>query len=374
MLVESVGAAALLIWIYLLLGRGGFWVVRRHTALLASLPRPAPSIVAVIPARNEAASVARTIRSLAAQKYHGQFRIVLVDDASEDATAEIARAAAPPGLLTVIRGAPLPSGWTGKLWAVAQGVAAAARHAPDFLLLTDADIVHPPDALEMLAAKASIGGYDLISWMVTLRCESLAERALMPAFVFFFLMLYPPAWISKPRHRTAGAAGGCMLVRRASLERIGGIERIRGELIDDCALARAIKQAGGQVRLELNRQTHSIREYATFGEIFRMISRTAYTELRHSPLLLAVAVLGLALTFFVPPVTAFLGSRFGLVAWLFMCIAWSPMLRFYKRSIFWAPLLPLIAAFYLGATLHSAWAWRRRTGGMWKGRAQAGLS
>jgi hopene-associated glycosyltransferase HpnB len=374
MLVQAAGAAALLIWIYLLMGRGGFWVVRRHKAFLASLPRPAPSITAVIPARNEAASVGRAIRSLAAQKYTGKFRVVLVDDASEDNTAHIARIAAPPGLLTVVPGAPLPPGWTGKLWAVAQGVAEAARYAPDYLLLTDADIVHPPSSLELLAARAAEGNYDLFSWMVTLRCGSLAERTLMPAFVFFFLLLYPPAWIANPRNRTAGAAGGCMLVRRASLEGIGGIERIRGELIDDCALAHAIKQAGGRVHLELSGQARSIREYATFGEIFRMISRTAYAELRHSPFLLAVAVLGLALTFFIPPVTAFLGSRFGLTAWVLASFTYSPMLRFYRRSILWAPLLPLVAAFYLGATLHSAWAWRRGTGGMWKGRAQAGLS
>ncbi|HEY7388418.1 MAG TPA: glycosyltransferase [Bryobacteraceae bacterium] len=373
MLVQCIGAAALLIWMYLLLGRGSFWVVRRHKQSVAALPHPAPSITAVIPARNEAASVGQAVRSLAAQKYGGEFHVVLVDDGSQDGTADIARAAAPPGLLKVIRGAPLPPGWTGKLWAVAQGVTEAARDVPDLLLLTDADIVHPPGGLEWLATQAG-EGYDLVSWMVTLRCESLAERALMPAFVFFFLMLYPPAWIASPRHRTAGAAGGCMLVRRALLEHIGGIERIRGELIDDCALASAIKQAGGRVRLELNRQARSIREYVTFGEIFRMISRTAYTELRHSPLLLAVAVLGLALTFFVPPITAFLGSRFGLAAWLFMCIGYSPILRFYSRSILWAPLLPLVAIFYLSATLHSAWAWRRGTGGMWKGRAQAGLS
>jgi hopene-associated glycosyltransferase HpnB len=374
MRVEAAGAAALLIWIYLLLGRGRFWVVRRGPAFLDVLPRPAPSIVAVIPARNEASNVGQAVRSLAAQKYRGEFRIVLVDDDSEDGTAEIARAAAPPEMLRVIRGASLPSGWTGKLWAVAQGVAEAARDTPDYLLLTDADIVHAPGSVALLVSQADNGIYDLVSWMVTLRCESLAERALMPAFVFFFFMLYPPAWITNPRYRTAGAAGGCMLVGRASLERIGGIERIRGELIDDCALARAIKRAGGRVRLELNGQAYSIREYETFGEIFRMISRTAYTELRHSPLLLAVAVLGLALTFFVPPVTALFGSRFGLAAWLFVCVVYSPMLRFYSRSILWAPLLPLIAAFYLAATLHSAWAWRHGKGGMWKGRAQAGLS
>jgi hopene-associated glycosyltransferase HpnB len=334
-----------------------------------------------MPARNEAACVGKAIQSLAAQKYRGEFRIVLVDDASEDGTGEIARAAAPPEILTVIRGAPLPPGWTGKLWAVAQGVAEASRYAPDYLLLTDADIVHPPTGLEALAAEALEGDYDLVSWMVTLRCKSMAERALIPAFVFFFFMLYPPAWIANPRHRTAGAAGGCMLVRRSALESVGGIERIRGELIDDCALARAIKRAGGRVRLALNghaggivEDARSIREYATFDEIFRMISRTAFTELDHSLWRLAAAVLGLTATFFVPAVTACLGSPFGLAAWLFSCLAYSPMLRFYGRSICWAPVLPLVAAFYLSATLHSAWSWYRGMGGMWKGRTQAGLS
>jgi hopene-associated glycosyltransferase HpnB len=374
MWAEWLGAAALVIWFYLLLGRGRFWLVRRGRAFLGVLPRPAPSVVAVIPARNEAPNVGQAVRSLAAQKYRGEFRIVLVDDASEDGTAEIARAAAPCEMLTVIRGAPLPTGWTGKLWAIAQGVAEANRYAPDYLLLTDADIVHAPGGLEFLVSQADNGIYDLVSWMVTLRCESLAERALIPAFVFFFFMLYPPAWIANPRYRTAGAAGGCMLVRRSALERIGGIERIRGELIDDCALARAIKQTGGRTRLELNGWARSIREYATFGEIFRMISRTAFTELEHSLWRLAAAVLGLMLTFFVPPFTACLGSKFGLAAWLLACFAYSPMLRFYRRSLFWAPLLPLVAAFYLNATLHSAWSWRRGTGGMWKGRAQAGLS
>ncbi|HLI83434.1 MAG TPA: glycosyltransferase [Bryobacteraceae bacterium] len=370
MRLEWAGAAAFLTWAYLLLGRSRFWAVKKPAALLAPMERPAASIAAVIPARNEAAGVAQALRSLAAQKYRGDFHIVLVDDASEDGTAEIARASVPPERLTVLRSEPLPTGWTGKLWAVAQGVAEANRYAPDYLLLTDADIVHSPGALELLAGEAA-GGYDLVSWMVTLRCESLAERALMPAFVFFFFMLYPPAWIANPRYRTAGAAGGCMLVRRTALERIGGIARIRGELIDDCALARAIKQSGGRVRLELNPWARSIRDYPSFGEVFRMISRTAYTELRYSPWRLAAAVLGLALTFFVPPVATLLGSRFGLAAWLLSCLGYAPMLRYYKRSMLWAPLLPLVAGFYLAGTLHSAWSWRRGTGGMWKGRAQA---
>ncbi|MBV8728660.1 MAG: glycosyltransferase, partial [Acidobacteriia bacterium] len=228
MWVELAGALPLLIWIYLLLGRGGFW------RITAAKPLPHgrgsdlvwPPVVAVIPARNEAAVVGRAVASLAKQDYPGEFHIVLVDDASSDGTADMARQAAPAEMLTVMVAAPLVAGWTGKLWAVSQGIEEAGRYAPEYLLLTDADIVHPPDGLQRLVATASNGKtpYDLVSWMVTLRCESLAERALMPAFVFFFFMLYPPSWIRSARHRIAGAAGGCMLVRRAALEEIGGIQ------------------------------------------------------------------------------------------------------------------------------------------------------
>jgi hopene-associated glycosyltransferase HpnB len=241
MLIEASGAVSLAAWLYLLLGRGFFWRMpgrARSGGADASACQPA-SAVAVIPARNEAPVVARAIGSLAAQQYSGPFHIILVDDASDDGTADAARSAAPADRLTILRGAALPEGWTGKLWAVSQGVAHAETLSPEYLLLTDADIVHAPEGLEKLVAQAE-GGYDLVSWMVELRCESLAERALIPAFVYFFLLLYPPAWTSNPRMQTAGAAGGCLLIRRRTLEKIGGIARIRGELIDDCALARAV--------------------------------------------------------------------------------------------------------------------------------------
>ena len=205
----------------------------------------------------------------------------------------------------------------------------------------------------------------------TLRILRFAERALIPAFVFFFFLLYPPAWIRSTRHRTAGAAGGCLLIRRETLDRIGGIARIRGELIDDCALARAVKQQGGRVWLGLSAEARSIREYRTFGEIGRMVSRTAFTELRHSGLLLIGTIAGMALTYLAPPMTALAGKGFGAAAWALMSLAYIPTLRFYRRSPLWAPLLPLIAAFYLGATVHSAVAYWRGRGGMWKGRAQA---
>jgi len=362
------GVVALAVWLYVLLGRGGFWRMRE------SPPPPplgnAPSVTAVIPARDEDAVVAAAVGSLAGQRYSGDFRIVLVDDHSSDHTVEAARSAAPAEILTVIRAAPLPSGWTGKLWAVSQGVGAAEDRPPDYLLLTDADIVHPSSSIAELVSYAESGGYDLVSWMVTLRCVSLAERALIPAFVFFFFLLYPPAWIRDPRRRTAGAAGGSMLIRRTMLERIGGIGRIRGELIDDCALAKAVKQEGGRVWLGLRSEARSIRTYGTFGEIERMIARTAYTQLRHSAWLLAGTVAGMALTYLIPPLLAFSGNGFGAAAWALMCVAYLPALRFYGRSFLWATLLPLVAAFYLLATIHSAISYWRGAGGHWKGRVQ----
>jgi hopene-associated glycosyltransferase HpnB len=370
MLLTVIGAATLAIWLYLLLARGGFW--RMRPDVYTSAPgTPAPSVTAVVPARNEADVVGRSVASLAAQRYAGEFHIILVDDASQDGTAAIARQAAPE--LRVISAPPLPPGWTGKMWAVAEGVRAATS---DYLLLTDADIVHPPEHLAALVARAQEGGYDLVSYMVRLHCRSLAEQALIPAFVFFFFLLYPPAWIRDPRCRTAGAAGGCILVRRAALERIGGIARIGGELIDDCALARAVKHSGGRVWLGLSGTAESLRQYRTFGEIGRMISRTAYTQLGHSPLLLAGTVAGLAVTYLAPPLLTLaaprgMASGMGAMAWLLMTAAYWPAVRYATRHWFWAPLLPLIALFYLSATLHSAVAHRRGRGGMWKGRAQS---
>jgi hopene-associated glycosyltransferase HpnB len=367
-MIDWAAGSALVAWLYLLLGRGGFWRMR-PADLPKLLPSPTPSVAVVIPARNEASVIARAVASLAAQQYPAPVPILLVDDESGDGTADIARSAA-SARLTVVRSAPLPNGWTGKLWAVAQGVERAQSVSPEFLLLTDADIVHPPENLAALVAQAA-RGYDLVSLMVRLRCETLAERALIPAFVFFFFLLYPPAWIRNPRRATAGAAGGCLLIRRRMLESIGGVERIRGSLIDDCALARAVKQAGGRVWLGLSGDTVSMRIYPSFGDIGRMISRTAFTQLRYSSLALVGTLAGLTAIFLVPPAAALLGSRLGIAAWIALSAAYFPVLRFYRRSPLWAPLLPLAAAFYMGATLHSAWMYWRGTGGVWKGRVQA---
>ena len=371
MLAELCGLAAAAIWVYLLLARRADWNTDNSAAGLASWP----DVVAVIPARNEEACIAEAVASLARQKYGGRFHIVVVDDDSTDATAARALAAAPPALLTVVRAGALPSGWTGKLWALANGVREAACSEPAWFLFTDADIVHPADNLARLVARAERGGYSLVSYMATLRCRSFAERALVPAFVFFFFLLYPPRSIRDPRSRMAGAAGGCILLRRAALQKIGGIEAIRGELIDDCALAGAVKRAGGRIWLGLSEPTRSIRDYRSLAEVGRMISRTAFTQLRYSAALLAGTLLAMALVFFVPPAltigAAGPARALGTLGWLLMSVAWMPALRYYRRSPFWAPFLPLVAAFYAGSTVHSAAAHWRGAGGLWKGRVRA---
>jgi hopene-associated glycosyltransferase HpnB len=357
-------ACAFAIWLYLLAARGNFWRMREEPVPPAP-SGPTPQVVAVVPARNESDVVEEAVGSLAPQ-----VRVVLVDDASEDDTAGRARAAG----AEVIAARPLPAGWTGKMWAVSEGVSAAGQ--PDYYLLTDADIVHPRGSVAGLVARAEAGGYDLVSYMVRLRCSTFAEQALIPAFVFFFFLLYPPAWIADPQRSTAGAAGGCMLIRRKALERIGGIARIRAEVIDDCALARAVKSSGGRVWLGLSGTMVSAREYRTVAEIGHMISRTAFTQLNYSTVVLAGTVLGLVLTYLVPPaITIFApegaARAISAAAWILMTIAYWPAVRYYGRAWFWAPLLPLIATFYLGATIWSAIAYWMGKGGMWKGRAAA---
>lgn len=336
-------------------------------------PEPArwPDVVAVVPARDEADVIARSIASLASQSYPGQFRIVLVDDASSDGTASIARRAASVERLTLVTGKPLAPGWTGKLWAVSQGIAAAGT--PTYLWLTDADIEHAPDTLRSLVTRAEGRGLHLVSLMAKLRCETFAERALVPAFVFFFQMLYPFARVNGHGGKGA-AAGGCMLVRRDALERAGGIAAIRGALIDDCAFGALIKR-GGRVWLGLTERSQSIRPYYGFGAIAAMIARSAYAQLRYSPMRLVGALIGLALVYLAPPLLALTGSGaarlFGLTAWVLMAVSFAPMLRFYARSVIWGIALPAIAAFYAACTLLSAVAYWQGRGGMWKGRAQA---
>ena len=372
MIAVALGAVSLKIWLILLLGRGMFWLAReRDTRAMPPEPQVWPDVVAVVPARDEADVIARSVGSLLRQDYPGRFRVILVDDQSSDGTAEIARALG-SDRLEVLTGAALARGWTGKLWAVSQGVARAGE-GPRYLWLTDADIEHAPDTLRMLVTRGEADGLSLVSLMALLHCETPPERMLVPAFVYFFQMLYPFGQVNRPTGIGA-AAGGCMLVRRTSLEQAGGIAAIRGALIDDCTLGALLKQQG-PVWLGLTRRSRSIRPYRGFSPVAAMISRSAYAQLRYSPLLLAGTVLGMALVYLVPPALALfadgLARWLGLVAWAIMAITFQPMLRFYRRSPFWGVALPGIAAFYLGCTMLSAWQHLRGRGGMWKGRAQA---
>jgi len=360
-----VAILAFVVWLYLLMGHGRFW--QAGPTLPAGFPEAAPAVVAVVPARNEAALIPRTVSSLLAQDYPGPFRVVLVDDNSTDGTANALNASS---RLTVLRGSPRPAGWAGKLWAVAQGVVEADE--AEFVLLTDADIEHGPAHVAALVAQAERHDLDLVSEMVTLSCQSWAERALIPAFVFFFQLLYPFAWVNDPLRSTAAAAGGTVLVRRRALTRIGGIQAIRTALIDDVALAAAVK-TGGPIWLGHSGLARSIRPYPSTGDIWRMITRSAYVQLRESPLLLLLCTIAMILIWLIPPLALVHGPSaariLGALAWAGMAWSYLPTLHRFGLSPLWAPFLPLIALFYMVATIASALNHYTGRGVAWKGRA-----
>lgn len=376
-------SAALGAWLYLIAGRGAFWrLTERDDRAEPAKPSVWPSLVAVIPARDEVATIGDTIGSLLRQDYPGSLKVVLVDDDSRDGTADAARATARrlqgEDRVTIVQGRPLPAGWTGKLWAVKQGIEAATSSSqPDYLLLTDADIVYEPDVIARLVARAEANGTVLTSLMVKLRCESLAERFLVPAFIFFFQMLYPFSWVNRAASATAAAAGGCMLIKPEALRNAGGIEAIRGALIDDCALAQNLKKEG-PIWLGVTQRAHSIRPYPAFSDIRRMVARSAYAQLHYSPLLLAGTVVGMALTYLAAPLLAIFGHGtaqiVALVVWALMALSFQPTLRFYRLSSAWGVALPAIALMYMVFTLDSAYQHSRGRGGVWKGRVQANVS
>ncbi len=359
-----------LIWLYLLLLHGRFW--QAGPVLTPRMPLSRPDVAIVVPARDEAPTIDATLRSLLAQDYPGRFRVILVDDGSSDGTGAIARQIDDPRL-TVLTGAPRPAGWSGKLWAVSQGVTEAG--AAELILLTDADIVHQPRHLATLLARAERDDLDMVSEMVELACESWAERALVPAFVFFFQLLYPFTWVNDSLCSTAAAAGGTILIRTRALKRIGGIETVRGALIDDVALATAVKQ-GGRIWLGHSALARSVRPYPAAADIWRMIARTAYVQLRFSPLLLLGTTIGMALTWLVPPFAVLFGSGvvfwLGLLTWLGAAGSYIPTLLRFGRSPAWALALPGIAVFYMAATIGSAVNHYRGRGVAWKGRAYQG--
>ncbi len=383
----AIAVLAGIAWLYLAVARGGFWRgvendQAMHDALPALRGDPArrwPHVVAVIPARDEAELVGVTVASLLTQCYAGALSVIVVDDHSTDGTAEVAsRAAASVGAaerLTVLAAPTLPAGWTGKLWALANGVAHADRSPdpPEFLLLTDADIRYTPDAVAALVSSAVETRLVLSSLMVKLRCTSFAERTLIPAFVFFFQMLYPFAWVHQPQRRTAAAAGGCVLVRRSSLQDAGGIPSIRNALIDDCALAARLKPQG-PIRLALGEHVESLRAYPSFHDIRRMVVRSAYAQLRFSPWRLLFVVAAMSLVFVAPVVLTAFGDGWtrivALCTWALMALLFVPMCRRYRVPTWWSLFLPAIAATYLAFTVESAIQHGLGRGGMWKGRAQ----
>ena len=375
-LATSIATLTAVTWSYLAFARGGFWRIESAKPDATEKAGFSGDVVAVVPARNEAELIGSVVTSLLNQSV--AMPVILVDDESTDGTADVARRASEKAgkadALTVIQSEPLPAGWTGKLWSMHQGVERARALNPNWLMLTDADVLHGPETAANLGLIASHGDYDLVSFMVKLRCESFAEKLLIPAFVYFFFMLYPPAWIRNSARSTAGAAGGCMLVKAETLERAGGLAAIRGALIDDCSLAGLLKLHGGRLWLGLSDQSQSLRRYETFSDVERMVSRTAFNQLKHSSLLLLGTIVGMAITYLAPPLLLFAGSRvaifIGIAAWATMTMTYSTMVRYHRLNPAWALTLPLAAVFYLGATLHSAVKYWTGSGGAWKGRVQ----
>ncbi|MET7684606.1 glycosyltransferase [Streptomyces sp. NPDC005423] len=382
-------AASLAAWLWLLFCQGFFWRTD------VRLPERGdddgadwPYVCVVVPARDEAAVLPAGLPSLLAQDYPGRAEVFLVDDGSSDGTGQLALdlALLHGGLpLTVASPGEPPAGWTGKLWAVRHGIGLARARGtaragrPAYLLLTDADIAHAPDSLRELVAAARTGGFDLVSQMARLRVESVWERLVVPAFVYFFAQLYPFRRIARPGTRTAAAAGGCVLLRTETAERARVPDAIRHAVIDDVALARAVKGAGGRVWLGLADRVDSVRPYPRLHDLWRMVSRSAYAQLRHSPVLLLGTVAGLTLVYLVPPVALCAGlaaggaatALLGGAAWLVMAGTYVPMLRYYRQPVWLAPLLPFTAFLYLLMTVDSAVQHYRGRGAAWKGRTYA---
>ncbi|GAC1403996.1 MAG: glycosyltransferase [Candidatus Velthaea sp.] len=362
-------------WVGLLVARGRFWDPPCDRLCSPSTETALPAVHVIVPARDEAAVLPRTLPALVAQRYPGAFDITVADDGSDDGTADIVRSLG----VAVCAVLPRPAGWAGKVWAMASGVAdARARGAtPAYWLFTDADIAHDPDALAALVATARAERRDMISQMVELRCESAWERQLIPAFVYFFAKLYPFAWVADDRRATAAAAGGCILLSEELLDAIGGLQAIAGALIDDCALAGAVKARGGRLRLELSSRTRSIRPYDGLAGIWHMVARSAYTQLQYSPLRVAATVAGMLALYIVPPAAFALGlarrdavlARSGAAGWLLLSASFVPMLRRYRLSPLRAPALPFAALLYTAMTVDSMRRHMQGQGAAWKGRA-----
>ncbi|PRH76238.1 glycosyl transferase family 2 [Streptomyces solincola] len=383
--IAWIALASVVAWGWLLLGRGFYWRTDQRLPEAAEEAVEAdrwPSVAVVVPARDAAELLPRTLPSLLTQDYSGRLAVFLVDDGSTDGTGALARelAARHGGRRVTVSspGAPAP-GWTGKLWAVRHGIAlarSAREGGPEYLLLTDADIAHEPDSVRRLVAAASAGRLDLVSQMARLRTAGGWERRIVPAFVYFFAMLYPFRWVNRAGARTAAAAGGCVLLRTATAVRAGVPEAYRQAVIDDVSLARAVRRAGGRLWLGLADRVDSVRPYPGLADLWSMVARCAYAQLWHHPLVLVAAVAGLGLVFLAPPAAVAAGllagdaaaGALGAAAWAAMAASYAPMLRYYRQSLWQAPALPVTAALYLCMTVDSAVRHYRGRGAQWKGR------
>ncbi|MFE5669257.1 glycosyltransferase [Streptomyces niveus] len=379
--IAWIAAVSLAAWGFLLLGQGFFWRTDQRLPPREA-PSPWPSVAVVVPARDEAEMLPVSLPSLLAQDYPGRAEIFLVDDSSTDGTGALARELADRfgGLPLTVVSPPEPApGWTGKLWALRHGIELAREDGPDYLLLTDADIAHEPDSLRELVAAARTNGLDLVSQMARLRVTTAWERLIVPAFVYFFAQLYPFRRVNKPGARTAAAAGGCVLLRMETAERARIPDSIRQAVIDDVSLARAVRAAGGRIWLGLAERVDSVRPYPALSDLWRMVARSAYAQLLHNPLLLIGTVAGLAVVYLAPPAGVYAGlsggdtpaGLLGGAAWAVMAGTYVPVLRYYRQSLWLAPLLPFTALLYLLMTVDSAFRHYRGRGAAWKGRTYA---
>ncbi|NES99022.1 MAG: glycosyltransferase [Sphaerospermopsis sp. SIO1G1] len=375
---------SLIIWLCLILFWGQFWRVDQQLQIESSTCTKFPTVCIIVPARNEAEVITVTLRSLLLQDYPGNFQVLLVDDQSTDETAslavEISEEFDQTAKLKIIVSKDLPPGWTGKLWAMEQGFQQINQlyqnDYPDYILFTDADIEHHISNLSQLVNKAETDNLDLVSLMVKLRCQSFWEQLLIPAFVFFFQKLYPFRWVNNPEKATAAAAGGCILINREMLTKIGGLSIIKTALIDDCSLAEAVKSHQGKIWLGLTSTTSSLRPYESLQSIWNMVARTAYTQLYYSPFLLVSSVLGMVIVYILPILGIFLGlllgnwliTLLGLCTWLLMIFAYFPIIFFYQVPLLFTLCLPIIALFYTCMTIDSAKRHWQGVGGAWKGR------
>ncbi|SKB12966.1 Hopene-associated glycosyltransferase HpnB [Planktothrix sp. PCC 11201] len=416
-LILTLTLFSLIIWIILLGFRGQFWQGDQRLSEVQEPLLNYPSVAIIVPARNEAELISTSLRSLLNQNYPGSFSIILVDDQSNDETANIAQETAQSlnqtDRLNIITSQPLPAGWTGKLWAMEQGVKyiSMLNYIPQYILFTDADIEHSPDNLKQLVEKAETENLQLVSLMVLLRCQSFWEKLLIPAFVFFFQKLYPFRWVNHPQSQLAAAAGGCILIRQEALTRIGGLSILKQALIDDCSLAQAVKNTpptllgkGGEegelltpvnqgfsigsfifpftsksyypIWLGLTETTHSLRPYPNLSSIWDMVARTAFSQLNFSTLLLGSTLVGMVLIYFISPLSLIWGMVQGngliivlaLLTGLLMETAYYPTLKLYQLSPIWGLTLPFIGFLYALMTLDSALRYWRGKGGSWKGR------